>query len=86
MLTIKNKKLIFIHILFLIIVISEPLFNSILDWYDWTKGLNNTFLGGDEELNGCKFRIPKSCPDKVGKYILDRFQISSPKYYHQALT
>jgi hypothetical protein len=68
-LTIRNKKLIFIYILFFIILISELFFNSFLGCNDWTKGLNNTFLDNNEELNGCKFRIPKSCPYKVGKYI-----------------
>ena len=84
-LTIRNKKLIFIYILFFIILISELFFNSFLGCNDWAKGLNNTFLDNNKELNGCKFRIPKSCPYKVGKYILDRFQISSPKCYQQAL-
>jgi hypothetical protein len=32
---------------------------------DWDKGLNNTYIDNNEEIYGCKIRIPKYCHYKV---------------------
>ena len=53
--------------LFLIIIFSLNPINC----NDWSKGLNNTFIDNDNNKYGCKLKIPKKCPYKIGKYVFD---------------
>ena len=62
----------YIYLLFLIFF----LFNikyliEYLNCDDWHKGLNNTYIENDNNKYGCKIRIPKFCPYKIGRYFLD---------------
>ena len=49
--------------------------------------ISNFFLLIENNKNdhGCLILIPKSCTYKIGKYFFDRFSVSSPKCYKQAL-
>lgn len=38
---------------------------------DWAKGLNNTFIDNNIKIHGCKIKLPKFCPYKLGKYVFD---------------
>ena len=38
---------------------------------DWPKGLNNTYIENDIFIHGCKIKLPKICPYKLGKYVFD---------------
>ena len=62
---IENKliiyKLFLIILFFLIYNLKFPDFIC----NDWEKGLNNTSLNNNEEIFGCKIRLPKYCPYKV---------------------
>ena len=85
LLSIKNKKIVLIFIFLSLLILLEIFFSSLLDCSDWEKGLNNTFIENNKNDHGCLILIPKSCTYKIGKYFFDRFSVSSPKCYKQAL-
>ena len=45
---------------------------SFIDCKEWPYGLNNTSIDNDKKKYGCQIKIPKTCPYKIGKYILDK--------------
>ena len=68
---IKKNYLIFIEVfitIFILFLIFSP---NPINCYDWSKGLNNTYIDNNISKYGCKINIPKKCPYKVGAYILD---------------
>jgi len=85
LMSINNKKIIIVYSLLSSLIILEIFFSSLLDCSDWEKGLNNTSIDNNEKEYGCKIKIPKSCPYKIGKYLFDRFSVNSPKCYQRAL-
>ena len=62
-----QKRIYIIHkltIIFLFFLIYNFKFPDFL-CDDWDKGLNNTYIDNNEEIYGCKIRIPKYCHYKV---------------------
>ena len=69
----KNKLYISIYIGFLIIIFIIYIYiaNSYMNCNDWAKGLNNTYIDNNLEIHGCRIKLPKYCPYKLGKYVFD---------------
>ena len=71
----RNKLLIFFYCIFLIIFIISFKYYlpKIIGCNEWKKGLNDTYIKDDINFNkySCKIRIPKYCPYKFMKYLLD---------------
>ena len=78
---IKNKKIIFFLIFFLFIIsIGYQLTKSSLtNCYDWSKGLNNSYIYNNNSIYGCQIIMPMQCPYKIGKYFLDITKIKGIK-------
>ena len=85
LLSIKHKKVIIVYLFLSILILLEIFYNSLLDCNDWEQGLNNTSIDNNEKEYGCLIRIPKSCPYKLGKYLFDKYSLSSPKCYKKDL-
>ena len=83
--SIKNKKIIFVFIFLFLHIFLNYLYKDIFNCRDWEKGLNNTSIDNNEKEHGCKIKIPKSCPYKIGKYFLDRFDKTSEMCYKRSL-
>jgi len=77
----KNNLLLFGYLLILIILFfySNIYLTKNLSCDDWKNGLNNTYLINDINKYGCKIRIPKYCPNKFLKYLLDITKITRKK-------
>ena len=69
----KNKIYISIYIGFLIIIFIIYIYisDSYMNCHDWKKGLNNTIIDNNIKIHGCRIKIPKFCPYKLGKYVFD---------------
>jgi len=78
-LSIKNKKMIFLYIItFLIFLfLLKALIYNLYNCEDWKNGLNNTSIDNDRNQYDCLIQIPKYCPYKIGKYLLDINRFSS---------
>ena len=70
----KKKKIILLCIISLIISFYylNTFIYSFIDCKEWPFGLNNTSIDNDKKKYGCQIKIPKACPYKIGKYILDK--------------
>jgi hypothetical protein len=69
----NNKIYISIYSCFLILIFFIYIYiaNSYMNCNDWAKGLNNTFIDNNIKIHGCKIKLPKFCPYKLGKYVFD---------------
>ena len=69
----KNKLFLYSYYLFIIIFlfIYKYYLSNFLGCNDWAKGLNNTYIENDINKYGCQIKIPKYCPYKFMKYLLD---------------
>ena len=73
LLSIKNKKMIFIYIIIFLIflfLLKAFIYNT-YSFEDWKNGLNNTSIDNDKNKYDCLIQIPKYCPYKIGKYLVD---------------
>ena len=79
LLSIKKKKILFIIVLFVTMVIYKfkNFTKKFYDCKDWVQGLNNTSIDNDKNKYGCLIKVPKSCYYNLGKYFLDQFKINS---------
>ena len=68
--------LIYLFILIILFFIIKNIILEYLKCNDWHKGLNNTYIDNNINLYGCKIKIPKFCPYKIGSYFLDISKIS----------
>ena len=85
LLSIKNKKIIFVYTLLTMMFYTEFFVNSYFGCNDWGKGLNNTYIDNNKNKYGCLIKIPKSFAYKIGKYFFDVFKTYSPNCYKKAL-
>jgi len=69
----KNNILLSIYLGFLFVFLFFYYYyiSSALGCKDWEKGLNNTYIENNEDKYGCQIKLPKYCPYKLGKYLLD---------------
>ena len=69
----KCKKYSAVYICFLFLLFFYYLYfsQSYMNCNDWPKGLNNTYIENDIYIHGCKIKLPKICPYKLGKYVFD---------------
>lgn len=69
----KNKKILLFYILLFLLILNNVLINLKKKYScsEWKMGLNNTAIDNNKTKYKCSILIPKYCPYKLGKYILD---------------
>ena len=86
LLSIKNKKILSLNILFFLLVLFSfrNEINTRFGCDDWKMGLNNTSIDNNKTKYKCLIQNPKFCQYKIGKYILDVNRFSSFKCINNA--